>query len=141
MCLVSISGAPDLTQVGPDLSAVSNANCDLFTAMSTNTWYLLASGRWFTTSDLLNGPWTSIRSDALPKDFAAIDPHGPWGNVLACVAGTTQATTALYQASVPHTATLDRSLAKPNMQVLGQQVQFAPIQGRSCSTRPTRPRR
>lgn len=127
-CLVSIAGQPALQQVAPDLQAVSNSNCDLFTTKAGG-WYLLASGRWFTTNDLLDGTWTYVRPSALPASFASIDPSGPWGNVLSSVPGTTQATQAVWMQQVPHVATLDRSKAVPKVSTIGGPAKFAPITG------------
>ncbi|NBP52331.1 MAG: hypothetical protein EBU70_14340, partial [Actinobacteria bacterium] len=128
LCLVSIDGDPSLRQVADGLSAVTNANCDLFQT-TDGAWWLLASGRWFTTIGLATGPWTYVKPDALPAAFAQIDPHGSWGNVLANVPGTPAATDALYQQSVPHSATLDRAKATPKLTTLGGPTRFTAIAG------------
>ena len=133
LCLVSINGAPNLAQVADGLFAISNANCDLFTATASNTWYLLASGRWFTSGDLMNGPWSYLKPSSLPPSFAAIDPKGTWGNVLAAVPGTSAANDAIYQQSVPHVATLDRSKAKASFSTIGGAARFVAIDGTSLS--------
>ena len=129
MCLVSINGVPAMAEVADGLHAVANANCDLFETVVDNAWWLLASGRWFTTTNLKLGPWTYAPPSSLPACFAQIDPHGTWGNVLASVPGTPQATDALYQQSVPHVATLDRALAKPKLSTLGGPARFKAIEG------------
>ncbi len=129
MCLVSINGQPNLTQVADGLFAVANANCDLFTTSADNAWWLLASGRWFTSTDLMNGPWTYSKPASIPTSFAQIDPHGTWGNVLASVPNTTQATEAVYQQTIPHVATLDRALAKAKLSTIGGPARFQPIAG------------
>lgn len=128
MCLVSTDGDPALTVVAAGLSAVTNANCDLFQS-ADGAWWLLASGRWFTTTNLSLGPWTYAKPSTLPGAFAQIDPHGTWGNVLASVPGTPQANDALYQQSVPHVATLDRTLAQPKLTTFGGPARFKPIDG------------
>ena len=128
MCLVSTDGDPAFTPVADGLTAVTNANCDLFRT-ADGTWWLLASGRWFTTTNLSLGPWTYAKPSTLPGAFAQIDPHGTWGNVLASVPGTPQATDALYQQSVPHVATLDRKLAQPKLTTFGGPARFKPIDG------------
>jgi hypothetical protein len=129
LCLVSIAGQPDLTQVADGLYAVRNANCDLFTDSSTGNWWLLASGRWFAASDPMKGPWKRVPAAELPGAFGRIDPHGTWGNVLAAVPGTASATDALYQQEVPHVATLDRSKAKASVTTIGGAARFSPIAG------------
>ena len=129
MCLVSINGQPNLTQVADGLFAVANANCDLFTTSADNAWWLLASGRWFTSTDLMNGPWTYSKPTTIPAAFAQIDPHGTWGNVLASVPNTPQSTEAVYQQTIPHVATLDRALAKAKLSTIGGPARFKPIAG------------
>jgi hypothetical protein len=129
LCLVSIAGQPDLSQAADGLYAVRNANCDLFTDSAGGAWWLLSSGRWFTTTDLLNGPWKRASASGLPAAFAQLDPHGTWGNVLAAVPGTAAATDALYQQAVPHTATLDRSKATLTVGTVGGPARFAAIDG------------
>ncbi|NBQ15125.1 MAG: hypothetical protein EBU31_11095, partial [Proteobacteria bacterium] len=129
MCLISINGQPELVQVADGLFAVGNANCDLFTTTADNAWWLLSSGRWFTTTDMMNGPWTYAKPSALPAAFAQIDPKGSWGNVLAAVPGTSAATDALYQQTVPHVATLDRTKAKAKVSTFGGPARFKAIDG------------
>ena len=129
LCLVSINGPANLTQVAGGLLAVSNANCDLFTTSADNAWWLLVSGRWFRSMDLMNGPWSYVKPAALPAAFAQIDPKGTWGNVLAAVPGTAAANDALYQQAVPHVATLVRAKAVPAVTLVGDIAKFAPIAG------------
>ena len=136
LCLVSINGAPNLAQVADGLFAISNANCDVFTVTASNTWYVLASGRWFTSGDLMNGPWSYLKPSALPSSFSAIDPKGTWGNVLTAVPGTSAANDAIYQQSVPHVATLDRSKAKASFSTIGGAARFVAIDGTSLSWAP-----
>jgi len=131
LALVSIGGAPQMTAVADGLYAVSNANCSLFTSAAQDRWWLLASGRWFTATDLTAGPWTYASPASLPPSFAAIDPHGPWGGVLASVPGTTEHATALLQHDIPHVATLERSRAHARVSTIGGPVRMAPIAGTS----------
>jgi hypothetical protein len=130
-CLVSIDGPAKLAAVADGLYAVTNANCDLFTTSSDGAWWLLASGRWFTTADLVNGPWSPAPAASLPAAFASIDPHGTWGNVRASVPGTPEAMNALAQQDVPHVATLDRAKAHARVTVIGGAPRLRPIAGTS----------
>ena len=72
--LVPIDGGADLVQVADGIYGVRNAGCDLFTSADGNTWWLLASGRWFTTGNLMSGPWTYLDPASLPRAFAQLDP-------------------------------------------------------------------
>jgi hypothetical protein len=127
--IVSIDGAPDLAQVADGLYAVRNCGSELFTDGSGASWWLLASGRWFTSKDLVNGPWTPMRASALPPSFAAIDPRGTWGGVLAAVPGTAAAKDAAYQQQVPHVATLDRAKAQASVSFVGGAPRMQPVDG------------
>jgi hypothetical protein len=131
--VVSIDGAPDLAQVADGLYAVRNCGTDLFTDGTGASWWLLASGRWFASKDLVNGPWTPVRASALPKSFAAIDPRGTWGNVLAAVPGTAAAKDAAYQQQVPHVATIDRTRAKASVSFVGGAPNMQPVDGTGMS--------
>jgi hypothetical protein len=133
--LVSMDGGPDLVQVADGIYGVRNAGCDLFTSADGNTWWTLASGRWFTTGDLMDGPWSYVEPSALPKAFAQVDPKGSWGSVLASVPGTLAAKDAAYQQSIPHVATLDRAKARGSAKVawLGGAPRFAPVAGTSLT--------
>ena len=141
--LVAIDGAPDLVQVADGILGVRNAGCDLFTSADGSTWWLLASGRWFTSATLAAGSWSVLDPSALPKAFAQIDPKGSWGSVLACVPGTLAAKDAVYQQGIPHVATLDRAKARASVKVgwLGGAPGFAPVAGTSLtlSTNSTAP--
>ena len=131
LCLVSIDGSPRTVAVADGVRAVANAGCDLFTNDAQDRWWLLASGRWFTTADLMAGPWASVPVAELPEAFASIDPHGPWGNVLASVPGTPQAVNALYQQQIVHLATLERATAHGKVSFLGGTPRLRPIEGTS----------
>jgi hypothetical protein len=133
--LVAIDGGPDLVQVADGIYGVRNAGCDLFTSADGNTWWLLASGRWFTTGNLMAGPWTRLDPASLPTAFARLDPKGSWGHVLASVPGTLSAKDAVYQQSIPHVATLDRAKARSMAKVawIGGAPRFMPIDGTSLT--------
>lgn len=133
--LVSVDGGPDLVQVADGIYGVRNASCDLFTSADGNTWWLLASGRWFTSGDLMAGPWTYLEPDSLPRAFAQLDPKGSWGNVLASVPGTPAAKDAVYVQAIPHVATLDRAKARAAAKVgwIGGAPRFVPVDGTSLA--------
>jgi len=110
--LIVTSGEPKWESVtGTDLLQVSNTDGNVFKLISNQKTYVLLSGRWFSASSF-DGPWTFVRPDALPADFAKIPPASDAANVLPSVAGTSQAQDAVMDAYIPQTAAIDRSTAK-----------------------------
>ncbi|WP_136658055.1 hypothetical protein [Nitratireductor sp. XY-223] len=106
--LVVIDGQPQLQPVAnTSLRWVSNANSDLFFDQANSTWYFLASGRWFSASDL-KGPW-AFASENLPADFRNIPDGEPYSIVRASVPGTSESEEARLLASIPTTARVNRS--------------------------------
>ncbi|HNU53381.1 MAG TPA: hypothetical protein PKJ98_21005 [Verrucomicrobiota bacterium] len=94
-------------------------------------FYLLLSGRWFTTQSL-HGPWNHVIPQDLPADFARIPSGSLQGVVLASVPGTRQAELAVLANSVPTTATVNRREATIEVTYDGE-PQFRPIDGTSLS--------
>ena len=131
--IIVTSGPPQLTAIpGTTLQRVSNTPSTLIYAPTEKQFYVLISGRWFSTP-ALNGPWT-FASDKLPSDFALIPDTAKDSSVLASVPGTVQAQEAVLKAQIPATATLKRSAATltvtyagpPRFQpILGTQVAYA----------------
>lgn len=108
--LIQTQGQPQMQPVpGTNLLTMSNADHAVFMETSSNSYFVLISGRWFRASDL-KGPWAFVASDALPKDFAKISPQDPKANVLVSVAGTPQAKEAAIAATIPQTATVKRDV-------------------------------
>ena len=104
--LITFKGQPDFQPItGTQLLWASNTTSDVLIDISNNYYYVLISGRWF-SSAALTGPWTFVASDALPPDFARIPPQAPAGAVLPTVAGTPQAQEAAISNSIPQTATI-----------------------------------
>src|SRR5262249_40666830 len=68
------------------LAYAKNTESDVFLKADALEYYYLVSGRWFRAKSL-QGPWTYASAN-LPKDFMAIPPKGPKGDVLASVPGT-----------------------------------------------------
>lgn len=97
--LVLIDGDAVLESVaGSGLQFVANTANDLF--ILDGRYYLLLSGRWFTTRNV-HKKWYPVRE--LPQEFAAIPPDHPRAHVLAAVPGTEQARLAMAQAAQPVT--------------------------------------
>jgi hypothetical protein len=96
---------------GTDLLYVTNTDKHLFLHITSQQYYLLASGRWFTTKDLDSGPWTHVAADALPQGFLNIPEGSTKADVLAHVSGTDAAREAALDATIPQTARVDRRTA------------------------------
>ncbi|GGF46667.1 hypothetical protein GCM10007301_02710 [Azorhizobium oxalatiphilum] len=107
--LIQTNGQPEMLPVaGTSLLSMNNADHAVFMDPNSNTYYVLISGRWFSSASL-DGSWSYVANDALPADFAKISPNDPKGNVLISVAGTPQAKEAAIAATIPQTAEVKRS--------------------------------
>ena len=108
--LIQTDGQPQMLPVaGTNLLTMNNADHAVFMETTSNSYYVLISGRWFKAPDL-KGPWAFVASNALPKDFSKISPNDPKANVLVSVAGTPQAKEAAIAATIPQTATVKRDV-------------------------------
>jgi hypothetical protein len=104
--LIVFKGQPNFVPVaGTQLLWASNTTSDVLIDVNNNYYYVLISGRWF-SSAALTGPWTFVPSNALPPDFAHVPPQSPAGAVLPTVAGTPQAQEAAISNTIPQTATI-----------------------------------
>src|SRR6185295_14650066 len=111
--LLQTEGAPQYQPIAStQILDVTNTSGDIFLDTSNQTYYVLISGRWFSSSSLTQGPWDFVSADRLPADFASIPYNHPKGAVLTSVASTPQAQEAAISASVPQTATVQRSSAQ-----------------------------
>jgi hypothetical protein len=109
--LVVTSGRPDWAPIpGTRLLYVDNTTGNIFKHLDDQQTYILVAGRWFRASDL-TGPWQYVAGKDLPPDFALIPDDSPKENVKASVPKTTQAQEAAIAATIPQTATVDRSKA------------------------------
>lgn len=86
---------------------MSNTESDVFMEIGTQKYFVLLSGRWFTSSSL-TGPWSYIPSDELPSDFVKIPPGSDMGRVLVSVEGTDEAKESVLDTYVPQTTTVKR---------------------------------
>lgn len=112
-----------------NLLYVSNSSDDLFKSISDNQFYVLLSGRWYSSAKL-EGPWAYVASDKLPADFAKIPEGSPKDNVLSSVAGTQASKDAIHDAQVPQTAKVDRKTATCTVTYDGE-PKFEKIEGTS----------
>ncbi len=79
------------------LASITNTESPLFEL--DGRYYLLVSGRWFSSSNLLAGPWKFTHP--LPEAFAMIPPDHASADVRASVPGTLEARRAAVEAMVP----------------------------------------
>ena len=128
--LIQSDGNPDLTPVtGTSLLYVKNSDNDIFVDTHTQQYYVLLSGRWYTSNALNeNSQWQYVASNQLPPDFAKIPEGSPKDDALASVAGTEAAREAVMDARIPQTAKIDRKTATTHVEYDGA-PQFKPIEG------------
>ena len=126
--LLLLAGDPLFTFIpGIRLMSVANTESDLFFHPKTNLYYLLMSGRWFSSPEV-EGPWAAAGD--LPEEFAKIPRDHVRGHVVWCVPGTPESAEACALASLEQSATLKKYEAA---QVLyepdGKEPQTAPLDG------------
>jgi hypothetical protein len=125
--LIQTDGEPTYSPIsGADLLYMSNTETDVFLTIGTQEFYVLLSGRWYTSKDM-TGTWTYVPSGELPEAFAAIPPDSERGHVLANVVGTQEAREAVLDAQIPQTATVDRNEATCTVEYDGE-PQFEAIE-------------
>jgi len=106
--LIVSDGKPKYTSIsGTGLLYMNNTKSDVFMEIGSQRYFVLLSGRWF-TSKSLTGKWSHVPSDKLPVDFAKIPLASVKGRVLASVAGTEQAKDAVLDTYIPQTAKIKR---------------------------------
>lgn len=97
--LLVIQGEPALEEIPGTggLSFVANTDSPLFKLGAD--WYYLVAGRWFSTVDPFNGPWTFVES--LPEAFATIPADHKLAYVRVSVRGTLEAKVASLESLLP----------------------------------------
>ncbi len=119
--LILASGQPEFTPIaGTNLMYVINSGDDIFQDVVNAAYYILVAGRWFSSTNLQNGPWSYIAASSLPADFAKIPPYSPKASVLVSIPGTPQAKEALIANQIPQTATINRAKAKLTLSYVGE---------------------
>jgi hypothetical protein len=129
--VILFDGQPTYTKIpGTQLVYANNTDSPLFVYNTTQTYYYLAGGRWFSAQNLA-GPWT-FASLNLPPDFANIPSSSSASAILASVPGTSQAKDAVLIAQIPTTMVLNPVTAAAEAKVTYTgPPQFAPIAGTS----------
>ena len=131
--LIQTEGDPKFEPVnGTDLLFLSNSESDIIMDIQSQQYYILISGRWYTSKQLENGTWEYIRPDKLPEDFEKIPDESDISNVRYSVPGTQESKDALLENSVPQTAEIDRSTATTEVQYDGN-PKFTKIESTSVS--------
>ncbi len=130
--LLVTNGVPNFAPLnGTQLLYVTNSEDNIFRDVASQKLFIVLAGRWYSSTGFA-GPWTFVRSDQLPPDFARIPATSPKGDVLAFVSGTTQAKEAIIDAQIPQTAEVKRDAPAPSVQYDGQ-PNFQPIPSTSMS--------
>ncbi|RLB87654.1 MAG: hypothetical protein DRH26_15185, partial [Deltaproteobacteria bacterium] len=80
--LISCTGDPEFTPIsGTELLYISNTESDVLLHLTSQSYYILLAGRWF-TSNSMEGPWKYVTVDKLPADFSKIPEDSEMGTVL-----------------------------------------------------------
>jgi len=123
--LVLMDGTMELEAIGDSgLYFVPNTRSELF--QYGDRYYLLASGRWFSTK-ALNRQWAAVRK--LPEAFAQIPGDHRKAHVLAAVPGTDAARLAMIEAAIPRIAVVGLSAAGDMEVPYVGEPSFVEIQG------------
>ena len=130
--IILFKGQPLFSPIsGTTLTYATNTNNNIFYSNTTNLYYYLAAGRWFSAPGL-NGPWT-FATPSLPADFANIPQSSPASRVLSAVPGTDEAADAVMIAQIPTKINIDPSAAPAVTITYSGNPQFVVIQGTSLS--------
>ena len=129
--LITTQGVPQFSPIAnTQLLRVSNSGSSVFVYVPSQAYYVVISGRWFSSASL-GGPWQFVPAAKLPADFANIPESDPAGTVLASVAGTPQAGEAAISSTIPQTATIART-ATTKVSYAGD-PEFKPVEGTPLS--------
>jgi hypothetical protein len=126
--LIVFEGEPKYSPIqNTNLLFVENTKSDIFMNVSSQTYFVLVSGRWFTTKNLkLN--WEYIASEELPEDFQKIPSDSKKSGILSNIAGTPEAKSAVYDAQIPQTAAVNRDTKASSVAYNGK-PEFKSVEG------------
>ena len=131
--LLQSQGEPKFTPIpGTQLLYVTNSRNDIIMEVGQQAYYVLISGRWF-SSKSLGGPWSFVPGKSLPADFAKIPAGHPMADLLISVPGTAQAREAEIANQIPQTATVQRAIKPTTVEYDGGPPQWKPIDGTTLS--------
>lgn len=127
--LIQTKGEPQFVPIeGTELLFAENSGNDIFVDVSSQKYYVLLAGRWYSSSSGLKGQWKYTDPSELPSDFSSIPEDSPKDHVLASVPGTPAAREAIMDAQVPQTAKVDRQQAMAEIQYDGS-PRFDDVEG------------
>jgi len=110
--LIVTQGEPDFASVdGTQLLYLKNTESDVLMDINSQQYYVLVSGRWFTSKSVSDKAWTFVAFADLPADFANIPNTSDMATVLASVPGTDESREAILETQIPQTAEVDRKTA------------------------------
>ncbi len=125
--LILLDGSLKTAGIGDTgIESVSNTESDLF--VYDGAFYLLISGRWFSTSELYSD-FSAV--DTLPEAFKSIPPDHDKGHVLVSIPGTNEARVALIEAHIPRIAEIDPAAAENLDVYYAGEPEFVPVSGTS----------
>ena len=131
--LIQTDGEPKFEPVtGTNLLFLTNSESDIIMDISSQQYFILISGRWYSSKQLENEAWEYIAPNDLPEDFAKIPDQSDIADVLYSVPGTDEAKDALLENSIPQTAEIDRKKATVEVQYDGN-PKFAKIESTGVS--------
>jgi hypothetical protein len=127
--LIVTDGPPSWSPVeGMNLLFLENTDSDVFLELSTQSYYVLLSGRWYRGTGMLGDiTWQHVSNDELPAPFGDIPEESVNAGILAHVAGTEQAREAVLDSTIPQTAAIRRDDASFSVDYDGE-PDFAPIE-------------
>jgi len=127
--LIISDGPPSWAPVeGMNLLYMDNTDSNAFLELSTQSYYVLLSGRWYRGEGLLGDlQWSHVPNDELPEPFGDIPEDSVNGAVLSQVAGTEQARDAVLDNTIPQTAAIKRDDDSFSVEYDGA-PDFAPIE-------------
>jgi len=126
--LIVFDGEPKYSPIqNTNLLFVENTESNIFMNITSQTYYVLLSGRWFSTKDI-KGDWTYVAATDLPEDFINIPGESKKANVLSSVPGTKEAKEAIYDAQIPQTAAVKRD-TKATAVVYNGNPEFKNVEG------------
>ncbi len=130
--LIQTEGDPAFSAIeGTGLLYVSNTEEQILFDITNQSYYVLLSGRWYTSKGLDAG-WVYISPEKLPTDFAKIPEGSDKDVVLASIPGTQASGEAMRDAQVPHAAVVSRSETTTEVTYDGEPV-FETISGTNIS--------
>ena len=130
--IIQTNGEPQFAALeGTELLYLQNTENSILMDINTQLYYVLLSGRWYSSPALGQGAkWSFVPFDKLPADFANIPANSEMGDVRVSVPGTEESKEALLENQIPQTAVVDRKTATVTVTYNGE-PKFQPIEGTS----------